>query len=153
SNQIATSAELKSLGPEPLGEDFSADYLFAKSRGRKTAIKNFLMDQRIVAGIGNIYASEILFRAAVRPTRRALLVTRAEYEKIVSYTKKVLGEAIDSRGTTFRSYLDSSGEPGSFGARLKAYGRDGKRCYRCGGTIQMAVVGQRSTYFCPKCQR
>jgi formamidopyrimidine-DNA glycosylase len=149
-NQIA---ELKYLGPEPLGDEFTANYLWQASRGRTAAIKNLLMDQRIVAGVGNIYASEILFRAAVRPTRRAGRVTRKEIGRIVSSTRRVLHEAIGSRGTSFRSYRDSRGQPGRFAQRLRVYDREGKPCLRCGTPIRSIVLGQRSTYYCPRCQK
>lgn len=149
-NQIA---ELKYLGPEPLDEEFTADYLWQASRRRTAAIKNLLMDQRIVAGVGNIYASEILFRAEVRPTRRAGKVTRKEIGRIVAATRQVLNEAIGSRGTTFRSYRDSRGQPGRFARRLRVYDRGGQPCLRCGTPIRSIVLGQRSTYYCPRCQR
>jgi formamidopyrimidine-DNA glycosylase len=146
-------AELKYLGPEPLGHDFTADYLWLASRGRTAAVKNLLMDQKIVAGVGNIYASEILFRAEVRPSRRAGRVTRKEIGRIVAATRQVLREAIGSRGTTFRSYRDSRGQPGRFAHRLRVYNREGKPCFRCGASIRAIVLGQRSTYYCPRCQK
>ena len=124
---LSATAELKGLGPEPLSRQFNAAFLASKARGRRVAIKNLLMDQRIVAGIGNIYAAEILFRAGVRPTRRA--------------------------GTTFRSYRDSRGEPGRFAERLRVYGREGKPCYTCSTPIKNVVVGARASFYCPKCQR
>ena len=145
--------ELRTLGPEPMGDGFSADYLAGKARGRKAAVKNFLMDQRIVAGIGNIYAAEILFRAAVRPKRSAGRVSRSEFGRIVSATRQVLREAIDSRGTTFRSYLDSRGEPGAFSRQLRVYGREGEPCYTCSTPIRSITLGQRASFYCPKCQR
>ena len=150
---LASTAELKSLGPEPLSREFNADYLAAKARGRTAAIKNLIMDQRIVAGIGNIYASEILFRAGVRPTRKAGRVTRSEIEKIVTATPVVLRAAIGSNGTTFRSYRDSRGRPGRFAQRLRVYGREGKPCFTCSTPIRNVVVGQRASFYCPKCQR
>lgn len=146
-------AELKYLGPEPLDREFTADYLWQASRGRTAAIKSLLMDQRIVAGVGNIYASEILFRAELRPTRRAVRVTRKEIGRIVAATRQVLNEAIGSRGTTFRSYRDSRGQPGRFAQRLRVYDREGKPCLRCGTPIRSIVLGQRSTYYCPLCQK
>jgi len=145
--------ELEGLGPEPLGSAFNPDYLWAITRGRTAAIKNVLMDQRVVAGVGNIYASEILFRALVRPTRRAGKVTRAEVGRIVEHTAQVLREAIGSRGTTFRSYRDSRGEPGRFAQRLKVYDREGKPCPVCGAPIRSIVLGQRSSFYCPRCQK
>jgi formamidopyrimidine-DNA glycosylase len=150
---LASTAELKGLGPEPLSREFNADYLAAKARGRTAAIKNLLMDQRIVAGIGNIYASEVLFQAGVRPTRRAGRVTRGEIEKIAAAVPVILRAAIGNNGTTFRSYRDSRGQPGRFAARLRVYGREGKPCYTCSTPIKNVVVGQRASFFCPKCQR
>jgi formamidopyrimidine-DNA glycosylase len=150
---LGSVAELKYLGPEPLGRNFNADYLWRATRGRTAATKNLLMDQRIVAGIGNIYASEILFRAGVRPTRRAGRVTRDEVRRIVAATSQVLREAIDGRGTTFRSYRDSRGQPGRFAERLRVYDRDGKPCLKCNTLIRGIVLGQRSSYYCPRCQK
>jgi formamidopyrimidine-DNA glycosylase len=150
---LSATAELKGLGPEPLSREFNADYLAGKARGRTAAIKNLIMDQRIVAGIGNIYASEILFRAKVRPTRRAGRVTRDEIEKIAAAVPVILRAAIGSAGTTFRSYRDSRGRPGRFATRLRVYGREVKPCYTCSTPIKNVVVGQRASFFCPKCQR
>jgi formamidopyrimidine-DNA glycosylase len=150
---LSATAELKGLGPEPLSREFNADYLAEKARGRTAAIKNLIMDQRIVAGIGNIYASEILFSAGVRPTRRAGRVTRSEIEKIAAAVPIILRAAIGSNGTTFRSYRDSRGQPGRFAARLRVYGREGEPCYTCSTPIKNVVVGQRASFFCPKCQR
>ena len=150
---LASSAELKGIGPEPLSREFDAGYLAAKARGKKVAIKNLIMDQRIVAGIGNIYAAEVLFRAGVRPSRRAGRVTRAEIEKIAAAVPLILRAAIGSRGTTFRSYRDSRGRPGRFAERLRVYGREGEPCYRCSTPIRNVVVGQRASFYCPSCQR
>jgi len=152
-DQLADLTELRTLGPEPLSRDFDAEYLAQKARGKKLAIKNLLMDQRIVAGIGNIYASEILFRAGVRPTRRSGRVRRDEIERIVAATPEILRAAISSRGTTFRSYLDSRGEPGRFASRLRVYGREGEPCYTCSTPIRNVVVGQRASFYCPTCQK
>ena len=150
---MASSAELRAIGPEPFAAAFNAQYLADKARGRRAAIKNLIMDQRIVAGIGNIYASEILFHARVRPTRRAGKVTTAEIEKIAAFTREILRAAIGSRGTTFRSYRDSKGRSGRFAARLQVYGREGKPCYACSTAIRNVVVGQRASFYCPKCQK
>ncbi|MHB8383647.1 MAG: bifunctional DNA-formamidopyrimidine glycosylase/DNA-(apurinic or apyrimidinic site) lyase [Candidatus Binataceae bacterium] len=147
------SAELRAIGPEPFSPSFNARYLAAKARGRRAAIKNLIMDQRIVAGIGNIYASEILFHARVRPTRRAGRVNAAEMEKIAAFTREILRAAIGSRGTTFRSYRDSKGRPGRFAERLQVYGREGKPCYVCSAAIRNLVVGQRASFYCPACQK
>jgi formamidopyrimidine-DNA glycosylase len=151
--KLASLPELSSAGPEPFGPDFNADYLWRVSRGRTGAIKNLLMDQKIVAGVGNIYASEILFRAGVRPTRRAGKVTRAETGRIAAITPQVLREAIGSGGTTFRSYRDSRGQPGRFAQRLRVYDRAGKPCLVCTTPIRSVTVGQRSSFFCPRCQK
>jgi formamidopyrimidine-DNA glycosylase len=152
-DELSDVAELKYLGPEPLGRDFNARYLWTATRGRTAAIKNLLMDQRIVAGIGNIYASEILFRAALRPIRPAGKVTRAEVGRIVTATREVLREAIGSRGTTFRSYRDSRGQPGRFAQLLRVYDRAGEPCLSCSTPIRAVVLGQRSSYYCPRCQK
>jgi formamidopyrimidine-DNA glycosylase len=152
-DEVAGLAELKGLGPEPFAREFDAAYLWRVSRGRSSAIKNLLMDQRIVAGVGNIYASEILFRARVRPTRRAGRVTRAEFDRIAPITAEVLREAIGSRGTTFRSYRDSQGQPGRFASKLRVYDREGQPCLECATPIRAAVIGQRSSFYCPRCQK
>jgi formamidopyrimidine-DNA glycosylase len=150
--QLDTVAELRGLGPEPLGPDFNAAYLFRQTRGRRVAIKNLIMDQRVVAGIGNIYACEILFAAKVRPGRAAGRVSRAEAGKIVEFTKAILTRAIGSGGTTFRNYRDSQGLPGRFASDLRVYGREGERCYVCGNPIKNRVLGQRASFYCASCQ-
>lgn len=152
-SDLDSTEELKGLGPEPLGSDFNAGYLWRITRGRAAAIKNVLMDQGVVAGVGNIYASEILFRARIKPTRSAERVTRAEVARIVEHTVQVLREAIGGRGTTFRSYRDSRGQPGRFAERLRVYDRAGKPCPACGAAIRSVVVGQRSSFYCPRCQK
>jgi formamidopyrimidine-DNA glycosylase len=153
SGEVAALAELKGIGPEPFAPEFNAAYLWSLSRGRKAAIKIFLMDQRVVAGVGNIYASEILFRARVRPTRRAGRVTRVEFDRIADITAVVLREAIGSRGTTFRSYRDSQGQPGRFASKLRVYDREGQPCLECATPIRSIVIGQRSSFYCPHCQK
>ncbi|HTW89543.1 MAG TPA: bifunctional DNA-formamidopyrimidine glycosylase/DNA-(apurinic or apyrimidinic site) lyase [Candidatus Binataceae bacterium] len=149
--ELATAAELKALGPEPDGTEFNAEYLRGKARGRRVAVKNLLMDQRIVAGVGNIYASEILFRAGVRPTRRAGRLSRAEIELIVRFTPAILREAIGSGGTTFNDYIDGRGREGAY--RPQVYDRAGQPCPRCATPIRQIVVGQRSSFFCAACQK
>jgi len=151
-DEIDVRVELRGIGPEPLSAAFNADYLANQARGKKVAIKNLIMDQRIVAGVGNIYASEILFHARVRPTRRAGRVKRKEIDLIVAFTPKILRAAIGSGGTTFRSYRDSRGKPGAFSRRLMVYGREGKPCSVCSTAIRNVVVGQRASFYCPKCQ-
>jgi formamidopyrimidine-DNA glycosylase len=151
--EVESIVELKGIGPEPFAKEFNGEYLWRVSRGRTCAVKNLLMDQRIVAGVGNIYASEILFRARVRPSRRAGRVTRAELERIATITAEVLREAIGSRGTTFRSYRDSQGQPGRFASKLRVYDREGQPCVECATLIRALVIGQRSSFFCPHCQK
>ena len=144
---------LRSLGPEPLGTAFDGDYLFERSRGRKLAVKLFIMNSRMVVGVGNIYASESLHLAGIRPERAAGRVTRAEYRALAKGIKKVLTASIKAGGTTLRDFTREDGEPGYFLQRLRVYGREGEKCYRCGGTIVAKVTGQRSTYYCPDCQK
>jgi formamidopyrimidine-DNA glycosylase len=151
--ELDSIAELRYLGPEPLGAEFNDSYLRRVTRGRTATIKNLLMDQRTVAGIGNIYASEILFRARVRPTRRAGKVTMAEVRAIIVATCAVLREAIGRHGTTFRSYRDARGRPGRFARRLRVYDRAGQPCPECRSAIRSVVIGQRSSFYCPRCQK
>ena len=143
---------LAGLGPEPLESSFDAGYLAAKARGRRVAIKQFLMDQRVVVGVGNIYASEALFRAGIRPRRAAGRVSRERLERLVVAVRAVLGEAIRQGGTTLRDYVNAEGTPGYFRQKLYVYERVDEPCRRCGTPIRQVVQGQRSTYFCPACQ-
>jgi len=145
--------ELKDIGPEPLSDEFNADYLAQKARGRAVAIKNLIMDQKVVAGVGNIYASEVLYRAGVRPTRRAGKLKRREIDLVAKFIPIILRDAIDGRGTTFRNYRDSEGRPGTFADRLRVYGREGDKCYRCSTVIKNVIVGQRASFYCPTCQK
>lgn len=149
----ATHVLLKHMGPEPFDPAFNADYLFKLARGRTAPVKNFLMDGRVVVGAGNIYAVEALFRAGIRPLRPAGRVTRKEYETLVVAVREVLQAAIAAGGTTFRDFLDSDGEPGYFVQKLLVYDRDGEPCRKCATPIRRLVIGQRSSFYCPKCQR
>jgi formamidopyrimidine-DNA glycosylase len=144
---------LADLGPEPLGAEFNAGYLARRARGRRVAIKHFLMDQRIVVGVGNIYASEALFRAAIHPRRAAGRISRARLEALVTSVRAVLEDAIREGGTTLRDYVAADGNPGYFGRKLYVYERAGKPCRRCRTPVRQLVQGQRSTYYCPRCQR
>ncbi|MDE0055914.1 MAG: bifunctional DNA-formamidopyrimidine glycosylase/DNA-(apurinic or apyrimidinic site) lyase [Gammaproteobacteria bacterium] len=144
---------LRNLGIEPLAEAFTGDYLYARSRGRRLAVKNFLMDARIVVGIGNIYANEALFKSGVRPRTAAGRLSRPRYRKIAAATRETLSAAIDQGGTTLRDFVGSDGRPGYFANELFVYGRDGKPCRRCGSILKGLRVGQRSTVYCPSCQR
>jgi len=149
----ATHMLLKDMGPEPFADAFDAEYLFRLARGRSAPVKNFVMDGRVVVGVGNIYAAESLFRAGIRPTRAAGKVTRAEFGKLVRAIRGVLDDAIAAGGTTFRDFLDSSGEPGYFVQKLDVYDRAGQPCRKCKAPIKRLVIGQRSSYYCPKCQK
>ncbi len=144
---------LARLAPEPLSSSFDADYLFAATRRRTAAIKVLLMNSRIVVGVGNIYASEALFRAGVHPARPAGRITRAQAQALTASIKEVLAAAIHTGGTTLRDYVDPAGAPGYFRQELCVYERAGELCRRCGTPIKHAQQGQRSTYWCPACQR
>ena len=149
----ATHPLLASLGPEPLTSGFNAEYLARRARGRRVAIKQLLMDQRVVVGVGNIYASEALFRAGVHPRRAAGRVGSARLAALVESARAVLGDAIRAGGTTLRDYVGADGEPGYFRQRLYVYERTGRPCRRCRTPVRHLVQGQRSTYYCPRCQR
>jgi formamidopyrimidine-DNA glycosylase len=144
---------LRHLGPEPFDPEFHGDYLFELSRGRSAAVKNFVMDGNVVVGAGNIYAAESLFRAGVRPMRAAGKVTRAEYAELASRIREVLNEAIVRGGTTLRDFAGATGELGYFQQELYVYGREGEACRRCGTEIRRKVIGQRSSFYCTRCQR
>ena len=159
---------LQGLGPEPLSEGFNGadfdgaasdgaafdgDYLFARSRGRKAPVKTFLMDQRIVVGVGNIYAAEALFAAGISPLRAAGRVSRERYGVLAEAVKRILAHAIARGGTTLRDFLAPDGAPGYFEQELAAYGRGGEPCPRCGRALRQAAIGQRTTSWCPNCQR
>jgi formamidopyrimidine-DNA glycosylase len=143
---------LKTLGPEPLSESFDGEYLFAKSRKRRVAVKNFIMNSHIVVGVGNIYASESLFLARIHPERAAGRITRERYAALAKNIRKVLDAAIEAGGTTLRDFVREDGAPGYFRQHLRVYGREGQACERCGTPIAARVTGQRSTYYCPHCQ-
>jgi formamidopyrimidine-DNA glycosylase len=143
---------LAGLGPEPLSEAFSGEYLKRAARGRRVAVKNFVMDGRVVVGVGNIYANEALFLAGLRPTARAGRVTRLGYDRLVAAIKQVLTEAIDMGGTTLRDFVNQDGNPGYFKQSLNVYGRLGLPCHRCATPLKGTRTGQRATVFCPNCQ-
>lgn len=143
---------LARLAPEPLARDFDGEYLFKVSRPRKVAIKLFIMNSQVVVGVGNIYASEALFRAGLRPTRAAGRINRAQAEALVKAIKSVLEEAIAIGGTTLRDYVNADGIPGYFRQRLFVYERAGEACHVCKTQIRHINQGHRSTYYCRKCQ-
>ena len=144
---------LRGLGPEPLSDALDGDWLFARSRGRTAPVKAFLMDQRIVVGVGNIYAAEALFAAGISPLRAAGRVSRARYGVLADEVKRILAHAIARGGTTLRDFIAPDGAPGYFELELLAYGRGGAPCRRCGRPLREAAVGQRTTAWCPTCQR
>ncbi len=152
SGDVGLHPLLEKMGPEPLLELFNADYLFARSRGRRVAIKSFVMDSQVVVGVGNIYACEALFLAGIDPAVAAGSVEQPRLEVLVSAIKCVLAKAIEQGGTTLRDFVGSDGRPGYFKQELQVYGRAGLSCHRCGGKVQTVRIGQRNTFFCPVCQ-
>ena len=144
---------LAGLGPEPLSEEFDGDYLFEMSRGRSAPVKTFLMDQRVVVGVGNIYVAEALFAAGVSPLRAAGKVSRDRYLRLAEAIRRILGHAITRGGTTLRDFISPDGAPGYFELELLAYGRGGEPCPRCGRPLKQASIGQRATVWCSHCQR
>ena len=144
---------LRALGPEPLDDGFDGDYLFRRSRGRKAPVKAFLMDQRIVVGVGNIYAAEALFAAGISPLRAAGRVSRERYASLALEVKAILARAIARGGTTLRDFIAPDGAPGYFEQELSAYGRGGEPCPRCRRPLKEAWIAQRATVWCGHCQR
>ena len=143
---------LRELGPDALSEDLDGKYLFRKSRGRRLSVKDFVMNAKILAGVGNIYASEALFEARIRPSTAAGRITQRRYERLATAIQFTLASAIDKGGTTLRDFYSSDGKPGYFAQNLKVYDRGGQDCVVCGAEIQR-LGGARSTYYCPRCQR
>jgi formamidopyrimidine-DNA glycosylase len=154
---------LRDLGPEPLpdasgagtsdGAVFNGNYLFQRSRGRSAPVKSFLMDQRIVVGVGNIYAAEALFAAGISPLRPAGRVSRERYARLADEVVRILSHAIARGGTTLRDFISPDGAPGYFEQELSAYGRGGEPCPRCGRPLKQAMIGQRASVWCGHCQR
>ena len=141
------------LGPEPLTELFDGERLFQLSRGKAVAVKPFIMDNAVVVGVGNIYATEALFAAGIDPRRAAGTVSRARYVRLAQEIKRVLAHAIERGGTTLRDFIGGDGQPGYFQQELFAYGRGGEFCKVCGSTLREVKLGQRASVYCPKCQR
>lgn len=144
---------LKSLAPEPLEDVFDGDYLWKITRRRSVAIKQLIMNSRLVVGVGNIYASEALFRARVRPRRQARKLSRAECTKLARAIKATLAMAVKVGGTTLRDYVDADGNPGYFRQKLYVYERTGLACRVCGEFVKQFTQGGRSTYWCSNCQK
>ncbi len=143
---------LARLGPEPLGAAFTADALAANLRGRKAAVKLLLMDQAVVVGVGNIYASEALHGAGIRPGRPGGRLRPDDCARLVHSVRRVLRQALRAGGTTLRDFVNGHGEAGSFALALRVYGREGLPCLSCATPIQSRVIGQRSSFWCPNCQ-
>ncbi len=141
------------LGPEPLSDAFTAAQLHAACRGKSAAIKLVIMNAHIVVGVGNIYASEALFMAGIDPRKAAGKVTKPRLQKLVTAIREVLAASIEMGGTTLRDFLNEKGEPGYFQQTLRAYGRADEPCRTCGSPVRQITQGQRSTFFCPKCQK
>ncbi|MDD3518009.1 MAG: bifunctional DNA-formamidopyrimidine glycosylase/DNA-(apurinic or apyrimidinic site) lyase [Chromatiales bacterium] len=144
---------LRELGPEPLGEDFDGDVLHAGLRARRCAIKLAIMDSHVVVGVGNIYASEALFRARIHPRRCAGALSRPACRRLAEVIREVLSEAVAQGGTTLRDFVKEDGEPGYFAQHLNVYDRAGLPCPACGKPVTRAVIGQRSSFYCTHCQR
>lgn len=144
---------LAKLAPEPFDKAFDAQYLWRVSRRRKVSVKQLIMNGRVVTGVGNIYASEVLFQSGIRPRRQGRSLTRAEAGRLVAAIRKVLNQAIRVGGTTLRDYVDPDGNPGYFRQKLFVYERADEPCRICGNLIRSLTQGQRSTYYCPTCQR
>lgn len=143
---------LKKLGPEPLEDDFTAEYLLNVAKNRNLPIKSLIMDSKVVVGVGNIYATEALFTSKIHPLTPAKLVSKPQLELLVSEIKKTLQLAIQAGGTTLKDFLGSDGKPGYFVQKLKAYGRSGLSCISCETILRSLQIGQRTTTFCPGCQ-
>jgi formamidopyrimidine-DNA glycosylase len=144
---------LADLAPEPLGAEFDGGWLHARTRGRSAAIKTVLMDSHTVVGVGNIYASESLFRAGIHPKTAAGKVSRERCDRLVQAIRETLSAAIDAGGSTLRDFVGSDGNPGYFQQSYYAYGRSGQPCRVCGQTIRLLRQGLRATFYCPRCQR
>ena len=152
-DDLATSNVLAHLGPEPLSDAFTGAYLYEKSRNKRTLIKPWLMDNKLVVGVGNIYASESLFTARILPDRPAGSLSKVEVEVLVETIKAVLLRSIEQGGTTLRDFLQSDGKPGYFAQELQVYGRKGEPCRVCGTPIVASKHAQRATFYCRQCQK
>tara|TARA_Y100001935_G_C17311376_1_gene516631 strand:- start:3300 stop:4124 length:825 start_codon:yes stop_codon:yes gene_type:complete len=141
------------LGPEPLSENFDADYLFVEAKRRAIPIKQFLMDNKVVVGIGNIYATESLFLAGIHPGRLCKNISRKRLDRLVNVIKKVLLKAIKLGGTSLKDFYDQDGNPGYFQQNLYIYGRKGKCCKKCDSIVKNKLIGQRASAYCPNCQK
>ena len=144
---------LANMGPEPLTDEFNAEYMLGKASNKRVAVKSFIMDNKVVVGVGNIYASESLFHARIHPTRPAGTLTQQEWMSLVAEIKRVLTIAIQQGGTTLKDFSQADGKPGYFAQELQVYGKAGKPCPCCGEKIEALKIGQRNTFFCLQCQK
>lgn len=144
---------IKHLGPEPWDTSFTGEYLYRLSRNRKLAVKNFIMDGKTVVGVGNIYASESLHLAGINPQRSASRISLSRYRLLVTTIQDVLDQAIAKGGTTLKDFVNTDGKPGYFRHELRVYDRAGEPCHQCGDLIKQVVIGQRSSFYCARCQR
>ncbi|HFQ5429084.1 TPA: bifunctional DNA-formamidopyrimidine glycosylase/DNA-(apurinic or apyrimidinic site) lyase [Vibrio vulnificus] len=143
---------LGNIGPEPLTNAFDGQYMFEKAQGKRVAVKQFIMDNKIVVGVGNIYASESLFRSRILPTRATMSLSAEEWQRLVSHIKQTLQTAIEQGGTTLKDFSQADGKPGYFAQELQVYGKAGEPCPECGEAIQEQKIGQRNTFYCSYCQ-
>jgi formamidopyrimidine-DNA glycosylase len=144
---------LAHLGPEPLTDEFSADYLYTRGKDRNQPIKTFIMDSKVVVGVGNIYANEALYQAGIRPDRMAKSIAKGRYQRLAKAIKAVLAQAIAQGGTTLKDFVGADGQPGYFQQSLAVYGRAGEPCLACSRPVKQIKLAQRSTYYCSYCQR
>jgi len=152
-DDIAQHKLIRLLGPEPLSEDFTADYLYKKANKRNCSIKSFIMNSHIAVGVGNIYASESLFKAGINPKRKAGSISLARLSKLVDAIKATLLASIEQGGTTLKDFASESGQPGYFAQELMVYGRAGQACVSCNTSIKQFTQQARSTFYCSQCQR
>ncbi len=143
---------IRSLGVEPLGQEFHGEYLYQRARRRTTAIKNFIMNARVVVGVGNIYANEALFMAGIHPKRPANRISLLRMSQLANAIQIILKEAIAEGGTTLKDFVNSKNEPGYFSQKLRVYGKAGSSCQECGSLLKFLCLGQRSTVYCAVCQ-
>ena len=144
---------LNSLGIEPLEDSFHENYLFENSTNKTQNVKAFIMDSKIVVGVGNIYACESLYKAGINPKTKANKISKQRYSSLTNNIKQVLTKAIKAGGTTLQDFSKVDGKPGYFSQELSVYGRDNENCFNCNGKIKRIVLNQRSTFYCPKCQK
>jgi formamidopyrimidine-DNA glycosylase len=151
--ELESLSQLRGLGVDPLDRALTAAYLFRFTRASDRRIRDLLLDQQIIAGLGNIYANEILFRAGIKPSTRARRLTRRQVASIARIAPELLRQAIRWCGTSFSDYRNADDERGTFQRHLKVYDRQGENCRTCAASIRRAVLGNRSAYYCPSCQK